>query len=161
MLRSLVAVSAPTEPISPDLRRQIGLLAPVLRVAGAVRPVRDAVVAAMLTEASAADPALRSVVVDSLRRPGRRSLSLALPSFILDRGDVNAALGDIAVPSLYVASDDRGDWSPEDAVRAAALTPGARVVVVSGARTLVPLEQPAVLAGHLREFWADVHGQGR
>ncbi|GAA4410783.1 hypothetical protein GCM10023168_30840 [Fodinibacter luteus] len=158
VLRSLVAVSAPTEPITPELRRQIALLAPVLRLAGAVRPVRDSVVEAMLTQASAADPQLRAVVVDSLRRPGRRSLSLALRSFILDRADVNDTLGDIRVPSLFVASDDRGDWSPQDAVRAAALTPAARAVVVDGARTLVPLEQPVTLARLLRDFWAEVDG---
>lgn len=160
VLRSLVAVSAPTEPITPELRRQITLLAPVLRLAGAVRPVRDSVVEAMLTPASAADPGLREVVVDSLRRPGRRSLALALRSFILDREDVNDTLGDIRVPSLFVASDDRGDWSPEDAVRAAALTPAARAVVVTGARTLVPLEQPVALAGLLEEFWAEVDEGG-
>ena len=67
-------------------------------------------------------------MLDSLARPSRRSLSNALESFILNRVDVTAELSQIVVPSLFVASDSRGDWSPEDAERAASLTPGARAV---------------------------------
>lgn len=153
-IRSLVAVSSPTEPIAPDLRRRIGLLKPLLRVAGPVGPVRDAIVDAMLTDASAADPAIRDVVLDSLRRPTKASMTLALRSFILDRIDVNDRLADIRVPSLFVASDDRGDWSPADAARAASRTPGARAITLAGARTLVPLEQPEALAAAILDFWA-------
>ena len=154
VLRSLVAVSAPTEPIAPALRLRILLLRPLLRSFGAVGPVRSAILDAMLTDASQADADVRQVVLDSLARPGRASLSAALTSFILRRVDVNDELGDICVPSLFVASDDRGDWSPEDAVAAAARTPGARATSVAGARTLVPLEQPAAVAALLRDFWA-------
>lgn len=153
VLRSLVAVSSPAEPVPADLRRQIALLKPLLRLAGPVGPVRSAIVSAMLTEASAADPGIRAVVLASLARPTRASLSHALRSFILNRVDVTSELAAIRVPSLYVASDDRGDWSPEDAERAAAVTPGATAVTITGARTLVPLEQPAALARHLVEFW--------
>src|SRR6478735_5347611 len=49
-LRSLVAISSPTEPIAPALRRKIGLLHPLLSLAGPVGPVRDAIVEAMLTD---------------------------------------------------------------------------------------------------------------
>lgn len=155
LLRSLVVISAPAEPIAPALRRQIAQLAPLLRLAGPLGPVRSAIVEAMLTDASAADPAIRQVVLDSLARPSRRSLGNALTSFILKRVDVTAELADIEVPSLYVASDDRGDWSPEDAERSAACTPDARAVTITGARTLIPLEQPAALAALLTEFWAE------
>ena len=154
VLRSLVAISSPTEPIAPALRRQINLLLPILRTAGAIGPVRSAVVAAMLTDTSADREPVRRVVEESLARPGRRSMALAVRSFILNRVDVTAELAALAVPSLFVASDDRGDWSPEDAANAAALTPDARAVTVAGARTLVPLEQPQVVADHLRAFWA-------
>src|SRR5918995_2850177 len=108
-LRSLVAISSPTEPISSAIRRQIRMLGPVLRLAGPVGPVKSAVVAAMLTDASAADPELRRVVIESLQRPTRASMSTALNSFILDRTDVTHRLVDLRVPSLFVASDDRGD----------------------------------------------------
>lgn len=153
VLRSLVAISAPVEPIPAGLRRQIRLLQPMLRVFGPVGPVRDAVISAMLTDASAQDPAIRAIVARSLARPSRRSLSLALRSFILDRADVSAHLGRLTVPALFVAGDDRGDWDPEDARRAAAAAPDAEAVTISGARTLVPLERPDALAAALIAFW--------
>ena len=115
--------------------------------------MRDAIVDAMLTDESAATPATLQVVLDSLRRPTKASMSLALRSFIIDRTDVTERLADIRVPSLFVASDDRGDWSPADAQRAASLAPGAQVMTVTGARTLVPLEQPRQLAAEIIAFW--------
>lgn len=153
ILRSLVAVSSPTEPVSPALRRRINLLLPLLRTAGPVGPVREAVMAAMLTEASAGDEAIRRIVLESLARPARRSLTLAVRSFILNRVDVTPELVDLDVPGLFVASDDRGDWSPQAAEAAAALAPRAESVTIIGARTLIPLEQPTALAGHLLRFW--------
>jgi len=151
-LRSLVAISSPTEPIAPELRRKIGVLHPLLRLAGPVGPVQDAIIDAMLTEEAAATPSTRQVVLDSVRRPTKASMSLALRSFIIDRTDVTDRLAEIRVPSLFVASDDRGDWSPADAQRAAALA-GAQVVTVTGARTLIPLEQPEQLAAAIVRFW--------
>lgn len=153
VLNSLVAMSSPTEPIADDLRRKILVLRPLLRTVGVVGPVRGAILEAMLTEASQRDETLRGLVLDSLNRPSRASMSKALGSFILNRLDVNAELADICVPSLFVASDDRGDWSPEDATAAAGRTPGAEVAVVSGARTLIPLEQPVTTAALLTSFW--------
>ena len=154
LLRSLAAVSAPTEPVPPALRRQIRLLAPMLRWLGPVGPVRAAILTALLTEASAADPGIRTAVLASVGTPTRRSLALALRSFIVDRVDVTSGLADIAVPCLYVAGDDRGDWTPGAAAAAAALTPSATAVTIPGSRTLVPLEQPAALARELRAFWS-------
>lgn len=155
VLRSLVAVSSPAEALPASLRRQINLLKPLLRAFGPVAPVRQAVIGAMLTDDSAARPDLVRVVLDSLDRPTRRSLSLALKSFILERIDVSAALANIRVPALFVASDDRGDWSPADAERSAARVAngGASAVTIAGARTLVPLEQPAALAAEVAAFW--------
>ncbi len=153
VLRSLVAVSSPTEPVPSPLRRQIKMLLPVLRSAGPVGPVRGAVMAGMLTDASAEEEEIRRIVIDSLSRPTHRSLSIAVRSFILNRLDVTDELADLAVPSLFVASDDRGDWSPQAAESAAALAPSAASVVVCGARTLIPLEQPDALARHLLTFW--------
>lgn len=154
-IRTLVAISSPTEPIAPALRRQIELLKPLLRIAGPVGPVRKAIVDAMLTESSAADPVIRQIVLDSLSRPTKASMALALRSFILDRIDVNDRLADIRVPSLFLASDDRGDWSPEDAERAASRAPGSRAVTIAAARTLVPLEQPEALVAAILGFWAE------
>ena len=154
LLRSLIAVSSPVEAIAPGLRRKIQMLAPLLRLAGPVGPVRDAIIDAMLTDASAADPGIRDTVLASLQRPTRASMSLALRSFILDRVDVGDRIPGIAVPALFVASDDRGDWSPEDAERSAATVPGAQAATIARSRTLVPIEQPDALAGLVLRFWA-------
>lgn len=154
LLRSLAAVSSPVEPISPALSRKIRMLLPIVKAFGARGPIPGIVREAMITEASAADPRIRGVVDDALGRPDRRSMALAIRSFILERTDVTAELADIRVPSLFVASDDRGDWAPEDAAASAAATPFARAVTVHAARTLVPLEQPEALLAHLRAFWA-------
>jgi pimeloyl-ACP methyl ester carboxylesterase len=153
VLRSLVAVSAPTQPISAPLRRQINLLLPILRSLGPVGPVRSAILTGMLTDASQAHEPIRRIVVEALGRPTRRSSALALRSFILKRVDVTGELADLNVPSLFVASDDRGDWSPQEAQAAAALAPDAETVTINAARTLIPLEQPETLAFHLRRFW--------
>jgi len=153
LLRSLVAVSSPAQPVDASLRRQITLLLPILRTAGPVGPVRTAILQAMLTDASRDRAPLRQVVEESLARPTRRSMALAVRSFILNRVDVTAELADLTVPSLFVASDDRGDWSPQDSETAAAVAPDAMAVTVERARTLVPLEQPAALSCHIRGFW--------
>ena len=155
-LASLVAVSAPVEPIPPALRRQISLLGPLLRWVGPVGPVRSAIVDALVTDASAADPEVIATLLASLARPTRRSLSLALRSFVVDRVDVSDKLADLRLPCLFVAGDDRGDWSPADARRSAAAAPRATAVVVPGSRTLVPLEQPVRLAGEILDFWQRV-----
>jgi pimeloyl-ACP methyl ester carboxylesterase len=153
LLRSLVAVSSPTQPIPDALRTQIKLLLPILRTAGPVGPVRWAILAGMLTDASVAREPIQRAVMESLKRPSRRSMALAVQSFILNRVDVTTELADLTVPSLFVASDDRGDWTPEDARAAAALTADAEAVTIPAARTLIPLEQPEALALHVRSFW--------
>lgn len=160
VLRSLVAVSSPAQPVPAGLRRQINLLLPLLRVAGPIGPARAGILTGMLSDDSASQDAVRRIVLESLGRPTRRSLSLAVRSFILNRVDVTATVATIGVPSLFVASDDRGDWSPEDAMAAAELVPGAEAVTVHGARTLIPLEQPAALADHLRRFWERIGEKG-
>lgn len=160
VLRSLVAVSSPAQPVPPALRRQINLLLPLLRVAGPVGPARAGILSGMLTDDSASQDAVRRIVVESLERPTRRSMTLAVRSFILNRVDVTETVAAIGVPSLFVASDDRGDWSPEDARAAAAVVPGAEAVTVHGARTLIPLEQPTALADHLRRFWERIGENG-
>ncbi|WP_247827791.1 alpha/beta fold hydrolase [Arthrobacter antioxidans] len=156
LLRSLVAISAPAQPIPGALRAKTMLLLPLLPIIGPTGPVRSGVITAILTEASARDAAIRRTVVDSLERPTRRSLALAVRSFILNRRDVSGELAAIGVPCLYLASDDRGDWTPADARSAADRTPRATAATIPGARTLIPLEQPGLVAEQILGFWADL-----
>jgi len=153
ILRSLVAISSPTQPIPDALRTQINILLPILRTAGPIGPVRSAILTAMLTDASTDCDPIHRAVTQSLQRPTRRSMALAVRSFILNRVDVTAELTDLTVPSLFIASDDRGDWTPEDARAAAALAPHAQAITIPEARTLIPLEQPEGVALHVRNFW--------
>jgi pimeloyl-ACP methyl ester carboxylesterase len=160
LVRSLVAISSPPQPIDAALRRRIRLLVPILTVLGPVPPVRTAILEGMLTDESRTDPQAIGVVIDALALAGRRSTARTVRSFILNRGDITALLPRIEAPTLFVAGDDRGDWTPEEAEAAASLAPFARAAVVPGSRTLVPVEQPAALATLIREFWASLESPG-
>jgi len=148
----LVTVSAPILPSGRRMALRALILA--LRIAGPVPPLLSAVTALQLTAASQAMPARRAIVETAVRAAGRRSLALTSASFVLDRGDATAQLRATTAAVLIIATDDRTDWRPDDAVAAAALTPGGRSAVIPGSRTLVPVEQPHALVRLLREFWA-------
>lgn len=66
---------------------------------------------------------------------------------------VQADLGRLDVPTLLVWGTDDVFFPVDDARRLAALIPGARLVEVPGAKLFHPLEQPDLLAGHLRRLW--------
>ena len=161
LVRSLVAISAPTQPIDAAARRRIQLLIPVLRAVGPVGPVRDAVLTGVLTDASRQQARIVDIVQAGLARPSRASLANTVRSFILNRIDIAGLLPRIQAPSLFVAGSDRGDWTPKQAAAAAALVSDAETTVVSGGRTLIPLEQPAALARTLLDFWARLDARQR
>jgi len=152
-LRSLIAISSPVDPISPGQRCASEILSGLLRATGPVGPAQSAILSILLTETSRANGSIRRVVTDAVHRPSRASISRAVRSFILNRRDVSDELGRIVVPSLHIASDERKDWGPQDASRAAELCPGGRAVTIQGARTLIPLERPRELADAVKEFW--------
>jgi pimeloyl-ACP methyl ester carboxylesterase len=155
LVRSLVAASSPLLPITPGQRRQITLLFRVLGVVGPVPPLQRAVLPALLTEASAADPDVVRFVTGALDRAGRRSVANAIRSFIRDRVDITDLLPRVAGPTLFVASDDREDWTPEQAQMAAASVRDGRAAVVERARALIPIEQPEAFARVVRDFWRE------
>jgi pimeloyl-ACP methyl ester carboxylesterase len=154
-IRTLVAISSPLAPIEPGLRAKLRMLRPVLALLGRAGFLVDMVADAQLTDFSrATDPAAVAIIRDSMGRQSRRSLSMTLASFILGRRDLTAEAEQCRVPALFVASDDRGEWSPEDAAAAAARIPGARSITISWARTLIPVEQPVALSEAILSFWA-------
>lgn len=153
-VRSLVAIASPTEPPDEALRRRLGMLVPLIRLIGATGAVHRAILEAQLTSASRSDRVVRALVDDALARASPASLSRALASFVVDRDDSTPRLPAIGAPALFVASDDLGEWSPADAAAAADLARHAESVVVSGARTLVPLERPEILAEHILRLWS-------
>jgi pimeloyl-ACP methyl ester carboxylesterase len=154
LIRTLITVSAPPQPITPAVRRRIRLLTPLLRTTGFVGPVRAAVLRGVLTDASRQDQRITGRVVEAVRHAGRVSVANAVRSFIDRRVDITSLLPRIEAPSLFIVGDDRTDWPVEEAERAAGLVPSAHVVVVPRSRTLLPLEQPARLAEEVRTFWS-------
>jgi pimeloyl-ACP methyl ester carboxylesterase len=86
----------------------------------------------------------------------RQALARTVTSFIVNRTDATSRLPRIAVPTLLVAGDDRGEWTPEVMESVARHLPDVRTAVVAGARTLVPLEQPEATAAAIESFWAEV-----
>jgi pimeloyl-ACP methyl ester carboxylesterase len=66
---------------------------------------------------------------------------------------VQADLGRLDVPTLLLWGTDDVFFPVDDARRLAALIPGSQLVEVPGAKLFHPLEQPDLLAGHLRRLW--------
>lgn len=152
-LRTLVTVSAPVNALSAAQLRQVRLLTAVVRLAGPVRLVRDAVAGVQLAQPRGP---YRPVLDAALRTPSRRSLALTVDSFITRRTDLSWALPRIQVPTLVVATDDRYDWTPELAAAAAARLPDGTFTTVGGATVVAPLEQPEATAEAVLAFWAAV-----
>jgi pimeloyl-ACP methyl ester carboxylesterase len=149
-VRSLVAISAPVEPVPDDQRRQVALMSRVLRVVGPVRPLRDAVATVQL-----ADPRgpLRPLLDSGLRTPTRRSLATTVDSFVVGRTDLTWALPRITAPTMVVATDAREDFTPQAAEEIARAVPRGRWAVIHGSGVLAPLEQPAATADVVVGFW--------
>jgi pimeloyl-ACP methyl ester carboxylesterase len=156
LVRSLVAAGSPLLPVAQQQRGRIELLIRVLRVAGPIGPVRDGILPALLTPESAADPSAVAFVVDALARAGRRSAAHAIRSFTLNRVDITELLPRVTAPTLFVATPDRDEWTPDQATAAAAVVPKGRAAVVQGARALIPIEQPDALAALITDFWGSL-----
>jgi pimeloyl-ACP methyl ester carboxylesterase len=82
----------------------------------------------------------------------------AIPRWMADLTDrdlraVQADLGRLDVPALLLWGTDDVFFPVDDARHLAALIPGAQLVEVPGAKLFHPLEQPDLLAGHLRRLW--------
>jgi pimeloyl-ACP methyl ester carboxylesterase len=153
-LRTLVAASSPTFPLPERRRRTLSLLSRVVAWTGVRGPLRRAVAAAQLTAATrTGDPVALAVLNSCLDDADRRSVAQTLRSFVVGRTDLGDELRRAPVPTLLVVGDDRGDLTPDQARRSAAECSDARVVVVPGARTLVPLERPADLCAAVLDFW--------
>ena len=153
-VKSLVTICSPTRPITAETRRQVDSLLPVLRLLGAVAPIRSAVLKGLLTDTNRGRPDVVGNVEDALRKAGRRSLANTLHSFMLDRTDNAHVLPGVACPALLIAGDDWIECTPEGMAAAARTMPDAHSAVVHGARALAPLEQPDAVIEAVRAFWA-------
>ncbi|WP_308051294.1 alpha/beta hydrolase [Rhodococcus sp. KRD175] len=152
LISTLVAISAPTHPIDEALRRKVRMLLPLYRLVGLRGPVRSAIEETIFTDHSRAhDPEAVQLLRDTIGRAGRR---LAIETAILNRTDLNWAAQALTCPTLFVTTDDRGEWTPEEARAVVATMVDAREATVSGARVIPALEQPDRLAEVVDEFWS-------
>lgn len=156
LVSSLVAISSPTRPITAAQRRQIALLLPIYRLIGARGPVRSAIETTLFTDATRRDdPEALAMLQDSLRSSGRAMIP-AIRTAILNRTDLGWAVADIEVPVLFITTDDRGEWTPEEARQVAATMTNARETTVHAARVIPAWEQPADTVAAILSFWVDV-----
>ena len=155
LIASLVAISAPTHPIDTALRRKVRMLLPLYRLIGPRGPVRSAIEETIFTDhARAHDPEAVQLLRDALGRAGRRATILAIETAILNRTDLNWAAQALMCPTLFVTTDDRGEWTPEEARAVVATMTDAREATVRGARVIPALEQPEQVAEVVHQFWS-------
>jgi pimeloyl-ACP methyl ester carboxylesterase len=154
LVRSLITVSTPVQAASPSMRRQVRMLLPVYRAIGMRGPVRQGVLDGMLTDlARRTDPEAVDAVVAPMSRANRGAIARTVQSGILTRTDLTWAATRIICPTLMIATDDRGEWSPSECAEATATMKDARSAVLTGSRALPSLECPTELAALVTDFW--------
>ena len=155
-IRRLVAISTPTHPITPAVRAKVTVLAALYRGIGCRGPVVTGASTALLTDATrAGDPTGVDLLVGPFGQADRAGMVRAIRTAILRRTDLTWAARRIDVPVLFVATDDRGEWTPAEAQEAAAAMTDARVATVHRTRVLPMIEQPEALGRVILDFWAE------
>jgi pimeloyl-ACP methyl ester carboxylesterase len=120
-------------------------------------PVRQGLLAGMLTDLTRrTDPEAVDALVAPMSRANRRAIARTVHSGILNRTDLAWAAARISCPTLMIATDDRGEWSPSECAETAATMTDGRSAAIVGSRALPSLECPAELAGLVTEFWASL-----
>ncbi|MGV9857066.1 alpha/beta fold hydrolase [Gordonia sp. NPDC003425] len=153
LVGSLISISAPTFPITSAMRRQIRALMPLYRIAGPRGPVLRAISAGLFTDETLAhDPETSTMLRSALHTSGRHMIT-ATRTAILNRTDLGWATRQIVCPTLFVATEDRGEWTPAEAGVVADEMVDAHVGSVARARVIPAWEQPGVTADLILEFW--------
>lgn len=155
LVRSLITISTPVRPASPSLRRQVRMLLPVYRAIGMRGPVRHGLLDAMLTDLTRrTDPEAVDALIAPMSGANRGAIARTAHSGILGRTDLAWAAARVRCPTLMIATDDRGEWSPAECAQTAAAMKDARSAVLTGSRALPSLERPTELAALVADFWA-------
>jgi pimeloyl-ACP methyl ester carboxylesterase len=157
LVRDLVAISAPTFPAPAHLQRKLGLLLPLYRLIGPRGPVRKAILDTLLTDRTrAVDPEGVELLLGRLTQRATVDAVRAIQTGIVNRTDLDRAALAVRCPVLFVTTDDRGEWTPEQARAVATRMQDAREVTVTGSRVVPAIEQPATTAAALLSFWSEV-----
>jgi pimeloyl-ACP methyl ester carboxylesterase len=156
-IRSLIAIGSPTHHLTGAVRRKVAVLKPIYRAFGAVPPITAALLDALLADRTRRDdPDAVDIVTAAFRAADRRGMSLAMQSFILDRPDLHDESRSIDAPTLFVATDDRGEWTPAEAEAEVAQMRNATSVTLHGLRALPALESPDEVIAVVSGFWGTV-----
>jgi pimeloyl-ACP methyl ester carboxylesterase len=157
LIRSLTTVSTPIHAPSSSMRRQVRLLLPIYRAIGMRGPVRNGLLKGMLTDHTRqSDPTAVAALVTPMSRPDRRGTARTVQSGVLNRTDLTWATAHISCPTLMIATDDRGEWSPAECAATAATMSDARSAVITGSRSLPSLERPTEFAELITDFWQQI-----
>jgi pimeloyl-ACP methyl ester carboxylesterase len=155
LVRSLITVSTPVQAPSPSMRQQVRMLLPVYRAIGMRGPVRQGLLDGMLTDLTRrTDPEALDAIVAPMSRANRGAIARTVHSGILTRTDLAWAAARVRCPTLMIATDDRGEWSPAQCAQTTAAMKDARSAVLTGSRALPSLECPTELAALVTDFWA-------
>lgn len=157
VVRSLVSIGAPVHRLGAmggTERLQIVLARPIARVLGFPRPFAELVVRALLNDRTRRNDAEAvRIVLEGMRRPGRRSFDLALRSMVLGRPDITSEALSLEMPVLFAAGDDRGEWTPAQSAAVTSRMRRASTATLHGVRGIAPLEDPAAVVDLVRTFW--------
>ncbi|TXN28993.1 alpha/beta fold hydrolase [Lacisediminihabitans profunda] len=155
LVRSLITVSTPVQAASAAMRRQVGMLLPVFRAIGMRGPVRHGLLDGMFTDLTRrTDPEAVDALVAPMSRSNRAAISRTVHSGVLNRTDLAWAAARVTCPTLMIATDDRGEWSPAECAKTTAAMKDSRTAVLTGTRALPSLECPTELAALVTDFWA-------
>lgn len=153
LVRSLIAISAPTFPIPMSLRAQVRLLLPIYRVFGARGPVGSTIMQTLLTDETRRSDAEVVELLDACLAESGVDAVDAITTCILNRTDLLWAARRVTCPTLFVTTDDRGEWTSEQARGVVDQMVNASLTEIVGARVIPALEQPAPLAEAMTTFW--------
>ena len=101
------------------------------------------------------DPLLMDDILAVMREVGQDT-AIAQNRAIMARADHRAALSKLAMPVLVLCGKDDMVTPPQWSEELAALIPGAHLEWIANSGHMVPMEQPAALAEHLKKFIAEV-----
>ena len=96
-----------------------------------------------------------SEILSVLQAVGQTT-AIAQNRAIMARHDHRAALAKLNIPVLVLCGKDDQVTPPVLSEELAALIPGAQLTWIEDAGHMVPMEQPAALADHLKKFMAQV-----
>lgn len=154
MIRSLVAISSPVEAVDPVFRVKLIIAAGMLARLGPIAHLRHAIADSQFTKVHQREAAMTALIDSSVTSVAPKALARTVTSFIINRTDATHRLPRISAPTLLLAGDDRGEWTPDMMAAAAQYIPLAQTAVIANSRTMLQVEQPRATAKAITQFWS-------